>query len=125
MILFNNAKSKIIITEGMFIRVFYHLNYNRVKHAQLFIDLIPNCGPSSLALTCSEISLTYVNKQTNTWLISISTWLISMTSWLITIITGYLVMVMSHVLMEISHVLMLISHVCCLHMLMRFHYKLE
>ncbi len=35
-------------------------------------------------------------------------------------------MVMSHVLMEISHVLMLISHVfVCLHMLMRFHYKLE
>ncbi len=34
-------------------------------------------------------------------------------------------MVMSHEVMEISHVLMLISHVCCLHMLMRFHYRLE
>ena len=30
-----------------------------------------------------------------------------------------------HKVMEISHVLMLISHVCCLHMLMRFHDKLE
>ncbi len=35
-------------------------------------------------------------------------------------------MVMSHEVMETSHVLMLISHVyVCLHMLMRFHYKLE
>ena len=33
---------------------------------------------------------------------------------------------MSHELMVISHVLMLISHVLvCLHMLMRFHHKLE
>ncbi len=42
-------------------------------------------------------------------------------------VISHVLMVMSHVLMEISHVLMLIiSHVfVCLHMLMRFHYKLE
>ncbi len=38
----------------------------------------------------------------------------------------YMLMVMSHEVMEISHVLMLFSHVfVCLHILMRFHYKLE
>ncbi len=41
-------------------------------------------------------------------------------------IMSHVLMEISHVLMEISHVPMLISHVfVCLHMLMRFHYKLE
>ncbi len=42
------------------------------------------------------------------------------------ILTSHVLMVMSRELMQISHVLTLISHVfVCLHMLMRFYYKLE
>ncbi len=41
-------------------------------------------------------------------------------------VMSHVLMVMSHEVMEISHVLVLISHVfVCLHMLMRFRYKLE